>query len=117
MTADTINLQTLNAILLQGVQAQNLIATNIAKAFPIYSSSITWTPGTVANGASVTITVTVANAALGMAVLPSFSIDLSGATLTAYVSAANTVTAVIANTTGATINLSSGTLTVKVFGA
>lgn len=112
-----INLQTLNAILLQGVQAQNLIATNIAKAFPTYGSSITWDPPSVNSGAQTTTTVTVANAVIGMPVLAAFSQDLQGLSLTGYVSAVNTVTVVLSNSTGGTINLSSGILTVKVFGA
>lgn len=112
-----INLQTLIATLLQGVQAQNLIATNLAKAFPTFSSSLTWDPPNLANGISETTTVTVSGVELGMVSTASFSLDLQGLSLTAYVSAANTVTVTLSNLTGGAIDLASGILLVKVFGA
>ena len=122
--AGPINLQTLNATIQQAVQAQNLIATNIAAAatkiaaaFPVLYSSKTWDPPSLTAGATETTTVTVAGAALGMPAQCAFSLDLQAQIMTAYVSAANTVTVVLYNVTSGTINLSSGTLTVAVFGA
>lgn len=117
-----VNLQTLVSAVQNAVQAQNLIATNIAKlvtalaiAFPApLSSSITWDPPNIANGASTTTTVTVAGAVLGNYAQTSFSLDLQGLTLTAYVSSANTITAVLSNATGGAINLASGLLKVRV---
>lgn len=47
-TAPPINLQTLIATLLQGVQAQNLIATKIGSVFPV----ATGTAGTATGGAA-----------------------------------------------------------------
>ena len=44
----------------------------------------------------------------------SFSLDVTDLTLTADVTAANTVTAVLANLSGGAVNLSSGTLKVVV---
>ena len=79
------------------------------------ASSATWDPSTVSNGASTSTTVTVAGAALGDFCLVSFSLDLQGAILTAYVSSANTVTVNLANLSGASLNLSSGTVKVLVF--
>jgi hypothetical protein len=79
------------------------------------AATATWDPATVANGASVSTTVAVSGAALGDFALASFSLDLAGATLTAYVSAANVVTVLLANLSGAELNLSSGTLKVLVF--
>lgn len=133
-----INLQTLIATLLQGVQAQNLIATRInslttqlgvfatdftdfttafTTAFPIFTGSATWDPPSLVSGSSEIQTVTVSGVTLGMPAIVSFSLDLQGLSLNAYVSAANTVTAVLSNLTGGTLDLSSGTLKVKVFGA
>lgn len=77
--------------------------------------SVVWDPATVANGASVSTTVPVPGAALGDFVLSSFSLDLQGATMRAYVSAPNVVTIVLSNLSGAPINLASGTVRVLVF--
>lgn len=78
------------------------------------AASTTWDPGSIANGASESKEITVTGAALGDFVLRSFSLDVSDLTLTADVTAANTVTAVLANNSGAAVNLGSGTLRVLV---
>lgn len=118
------------------MQAQNLIATRIAAlttifttfetAFATYvtafttafppplSSSVVWDPPNLASGASEITTLTVAGAALGNYVQVSFSLDLQGLSLVGYVSATNTVTAVLSNLTGGAINLASGTLKARV---
>lgn len=70
--------------------------------------------GSLASGASATEAVTVTGAALGDFAMASMSLDLSGLTLTAYVSAANTVTVVLANNTAGAVDLASGTLYVGV---
>ena len=57
----------------------------------------------------------VSRAALGDFVLYSFSLALSGLMLNGYVSAANTVTVVLFNPTGASVDLASGTVKVLVF--
>jgi hypothetical protein len=59
-------------------------------------------------------TVTVPGAKLGDFALASFSLDVADLVLDANVTAANTVTVVVANNTGGTIDLGSGTLRVKV---
>lgn len=74
----------------------------------------TWDPGSVAAGAKVSTTLTVSGASLGDFVLRSFSLDIQELTLTADVSAANTVEVVLANLTGAAVDLASGTLAVIV---
>lgn len=79
-----------------------------------YSGSKTWDPPSTANGATTTTTVTVTGAALGMLVSVGFSNSLGGAVLSGYVSAANTVTAVLDNVSGGTLDLASGTLTATV---
>jgi len=74
----------------------------------------TWDPGEVAAGAKVSTTITVAGAALGDFVMRSFSLDLQELTLTADVLATNTIEVVLANLTGAAVDLGSGTLRVLV---
>lgn len=78
------------------------------------SVTATWDPGEVAAGGEVSTTVTVPGAALGDFVLRSFSVDLQELTLTADVVSANTVEVVLANLTGAAVDLGSGTLKVLV---
>ena len=69
----------------------------------------------IAAGASATTTVTVTGAALGDYVSGiSLAVSAAGVTLSGYVSAANTVTVVIANLTGAAVDLASTTLSVEV---
>jgi hypothetical protein len=75
-------------------------------------ASKTFDPPSVASGASTTTTVTYTGAAVGDQFVAAFSNSLSGLVLTAYVSAANTVTTVFFNPTGGAVDLASGTLTV-----
>lgn len=79
-----------------------------------FNGSSTWDPASVGAGSSVSTTVSVVGAALGDHVVPSFSLSLSGLVLTAYVSATDVVTVVLSNPTAGAINLSSGTLRVRV---
>lgn len=78
-------------------------------------ASATWNPASLTTGSQATTTVTVTGAALGDKALASFSLDLAGCVMTAYVSAADTVTVVLLNQTGGTVDLASGTLSVSVF--
>jgi hypothetical protein len=77
-------------------------------------SSTTYNPPNLTAGQQDTTTLTVTGAALGDFAVPSFSVDLTGVQLTAYVSATDTVTCRFLNLSGADINLASGTLKVKV---
>ena len=74
----------------------------------------TWDPASIASGATVTTTATVSGASLGDFTLASFSLSLQGMQLTSYVNAADTVTVVLSNLSGAAVNLASGTLAVLV---
>ena len=74
----------------------------------------TWDPDEVPAGGKVSTTITVPGAALGDFAMRSFSLDLQELTLTADVVVANTVEVVLANLTGAAVNLGSGTLRVLV---
>lgn len=75
---------------------------------------VTWNPASILDGNEDAVDVTVPGAALGDFALASFSLDITDLVLSASVTAANTVTAVLANNTGGTIDLGSGTLRVKV---
>lgn len=74
----------------------------------------TYDPANLADGAGVTTTVTVTGARLGDFAVASFSLNLQGITLTAYVSASNTVAVRFQNETGGAIDLGSGTITARV---
>lgn len=75
--------------------------------------SATYDPPSLVDGAGATTTVTVTGAALGDYAQASFSLDLQGITLSAYVSSANTVSVRFQNESGGTIDLASGTLLAK----
>lgn len=74
------------------------------------SGAATYDPGNLVDGQGVTTTVTVTGALLGDFVDVSFSQDLQGIAMTAWVSAANTVSVRFQNETGAPIDLASGTI-------
>ena len=79
-----------------------------------YTQSVTWDPANILSNAAASVEVTVPGAVLGDFALASFSLDVADLTLTADVTAANTVTVVLANDSGGAVNLGSGTLRVKV---
>jgi len=75
----------------------------------------TWDPGSVAKNDVVEKEVTVTGAALGDFVIASFSLDLAGLDISAYVGAADRVDVILHNGTSGAIDLGSGTLKVLVF--
>lgn len=83
----------------------------------ILSGSVTYDPPSLADGVGTTTTVTVTGAVLGDFAQVSFSLDLQGITVTAWVSAANTVSVRFQNESGGTLDLSSGTLQARVIPA
>ena len=80
----------------------------------LLQASVTYDPPSLAAGDGVTTTVTVTGAALGDFAQASFSLDLQGITLTAWVSAADTVSVRLQNSTTGAVDLASGTLRVRV---
>jgi len=76
----------------------------------IKRGSVTYDPPSLVDGDGVTTTVTVTGAALGDYAVASFGANLQGITLTAWVSATNTVSVRFQNETGGTIDLGSSTL-------
>lgn len=79
-----------------------------------YSASATWDAGSIVDGDEEAVEVTVPDAKLGDFAFASLDIDVADLQLSADVTAANTVTCVLANNTGGAINLASATLRVKV---
>lgn len=76
--------------------------------------SITYDPPSIASGASAFQNITVPGAVMGDFVQASFSNHINGMILSANVSATNTVTCVMSNTTGVAVDIASGTLKVRV---
>lgn len=77
-------------------------------------ASATYDPASLADGAGATTTVSVPGAVMGDFAVASFSNDLQGITLTAYVSAVDTVSVRFQNESGGILDLASGTLRVLV---
>lgn len=98
-------------------EAPRKLLNSILATFGVNLTSVTATvdPPSLASGAVSTIaTLTVTGAALGDFVKESFSLDLQGVRLAAWVSAADTVKYQFSNPTAGTIDLGSGTLKVRV---
>lgn len=71
-----------------------------------------YNPASLVTGDGASATLAVRNATLGDFVLVSFSLDLQGVLLTAYVASPGLVTVRFQNQTGGTVDLGSGTLSV-----
>lgn len=79
------------------------------------TGSATYDAANLADGAGATTTVTVTGAAVGDFVTGvAHSVDLAGISVTAWVSAANTVSVRFQNESGGALDLASGTLRVRV---
>jgi len=74
----------------------------------------TWNAGSIADGDEVAVDITVTGAELGDFVLASVAVDVADLALSAAVTAADTVTAVLSNNTGGAIDLASTALKVRV---
>jgi len=79
-----------------------------------YSGSATWDPGSIDDGDEEAKEVTVTGATLGDYALASFSLDVADLVLNAQVTAANTITCILANNTGGAVDLAEGTVYVQV---
>lgn len=77
--------------------------------------SATWDAAEIADGDEEAKEVTISGAELGDQAIASLSIDIADLVLDAQVTAAGTVTCVLANNTGGAINLDSATVYVRVF--
>jgi hypothetical protein len=93
---------------------QNKADNNLDQLGTAYSGSITWDAGSIADGDEEAKDITVTGASLGDFVLASLSIDVADLTLVANVTAADTVTCILANNTGGAVDLASCTAYVLV---
>lgn len=83
--------------------------------YVVGETTFTYDPASLVDAAGESLgTATVAGALFGDYVMVAAPYDLQGITVTAWVSAANTVTLRVQNETGGTINLASGSWKVKV---
>jgi hypothetical protein len=89
------------------------VVTKVGDLTPLQGSAA-FDPPSLADGAGATTTVTVPGAALGDFASVAFSLATSGITITAWVSAPNTVSVRFQNESGSTLDLGSGTLTARV---
>lgn len=96
-----------------GTVQNNWANSGVERSQTLHGSA-TFDPTSLADGAGQTTTVTVTGAALGDYVQCSFSLDLQGITVTAWVSSANTVSVRLQNESGGVLDLASGTLRVQV---
>lgn len=86
------------------------------KESTILTGTATWNPASIANGANDSTTVTVTGATVGQPAFAGFSsVTTSGWIISAFVTATDTVTVTLRNTTGGAVDLASGTVTAKVF--
>lgn len=85
----------------------------IVVGFDLTGTAI-YDPPNLADGAGVTTTIAVVNSALGDFAIASFSLDLQGISVTAWVSVAGTVSIRFQNESGGALDLGSGNLKVKV---
>lgn len=83
----------------------------------ILQGSTTYNPNSLADGVGETTTVTVAGAALGDFASASFANALQGITVTAWVSATDTVSVRFQNESGGLLDLASGVLLARVYKA
>lgn len=93
----------------------DLEALRAATAGAILTGTQTIDPASLLDGAGATVTIAVAGCAFGDYVVVSAPYDLQGISVTAYVSAANTVSVRIQNESGGTIDLASGVWRALVF--
>lgn len=102
---------------LTGQDLANAINADIPGALPskVLTATATYDPPSLATTVQDTIqTIAVTGAVVGNRVEATFSLDLQGLGLRAWVSTANTVSFVFINTTAGTVDLGSGTVTVWV---
>ncbi len=74
----------------------------------------TYDPASMAAGATTSVSVTVTGAVMGDYAIASHTQNLAGCLMTAYVSAINTVTVLLLNTTAGSVNIATGTLKVAI---
>ena len=96
------------------VYGQNKDGDSLERFSDSLTGSTTWDASSIADGNEEAKELTVTGAELGDFVLSSLSIDIADLVLDAQVTAADTVTAILANNTGGAVDLGSCTLSVIV---
>lgn len=96
------------------VSAASTVSYYFYRPPALLTGSATYDPPSVAPSATTTTTVTVTGAVVGDDVSASFGVSLAGLVMSAYVSAADTVTVVLFNPTLGAVDLASGTLRAAV---
>lgn len=104
-------------ILSAAVTAADTVTAVLFNPMVWLTGSDTWDPGSIADGDEEAKEITVTGAALGDIAIASFSLDVADLVLDANVTAADTVTAVLANNTGGAVDLASGTILARVLQA
>jgi len=95
-------------------EVSNADETNLLPIKSVLTGTVTYDPINLVDGAGETKAVTVTGAALGDHALWSFTVDVEEITVSAAVSAADTVEVRFQNETGGTLNIASGTLRASV---
>lgn len=96
------------------VRCKVLVTEGTSQNLPIPDVTVTYDPPSLADAEGVTTTVSLTGATLGDLVVASFNKDLAGVTLSAYVSASNTVSVRFQNESGGIVDLASGSLKVAL---
>lgn len=91
----------------------NQLAEKLAELTPLEGAA-TYDPPSLADGAGATTSVTVPGAALGDFATAAFSLPTGGLTVTAWVSAQNTVSVRFQNESGGPLDIASGRLAARV---
>lgn len=94
----------------RSIAATVLVDADFVDDVKIPAASVVFDPPSLADGAGTTTTITVTGAELGDYAFASFSLALQGITVTAWVSATNTVSVRFQNESGGVLDLGSGTL-------
>ena len=93
---------------------QNKDDSSLIRFSDVLTGSATWDPSSIGDGDEQATGITVAGAELGDFVMASISVDIGDMVLDAQVTAADTVTCVLANNTGGAVDLGSSTASVLV---
>jgi len=78
-------------------------------------ASATWDPGSIGTGANEALDVTVTDAEMGDFAFATHDVDVSDLVSDAQVTAADTVTVVLSNASGGSVDLASHNVEVRVY--
>jgi len=114
-SADTVTIHWTAVGTTRDIPSGELTAYVLKESAFSLMGAITYDPPSINNAAqAVSTAITVKGAALGDIVISSFSLDLQGIKMSAYVSAADTIEVIFLNYTGGVIDLASGVLRVGI---